>query len=85
MSPSLRPSARPLNGVQRCSRRVFFSGPGQIAPGAETVGQAQILTALGQAFTLEGLFGEADQQALPDSMEVEDEAQAMDGIDAAQG
>ena len=49
---------------------------------AETVGQAQILTALGQAFTLEGLFGEADQQALPDPMEVEDEAQAMDGIDA---
>jgi nuclear GTP-binding protein len=34
-----------------------------IAPGAENVGQAQILTELAKPFTLEGLFGAADAGA----------------------
>lgn len=38
--------------------------PGIIAPGAESVGQAQIVTGFAPAFTLEGLFGQADEEAL---------------------
>lgn len=34
-----------------------------IAPGAETIGQAQILTELGKPFALAGLFGAADEGA----------------------
>ena len=34
-----------------------------IAPGAENVGQAQILTEFSQPFTLDGLFGAADAGA----------------------
>ena len=37
---------------------------GQVAPGAETTGQAQIVSAFGAPFTLEGLFGEADAEAM---------------------
>ena len=34
-----------------------------IAPGAENVGQARIVTELGKAFAVEGLFGMVDQGA----------------------
>ncbi|KAH9979529.1 P-loop containing nucleoside triphosphate hydrolase protein [Lactifluus volemus] len=37
---------------------------GQVAPGAETTGNAQIVNALGAPFVLEGLFGEADAAAM---------------------
>ena len=58
---------------------------GRVAPGAETTGQTQIVNALGTSFVLEGLFGEADAEAIdaePDSelaagamgMDVEDDA-----------
>jgi nuclear GTP-binding protein len=43
---------------------------GQVAPGAETTGQAHIVDALGTPFVLEGLFGEVDAEAIdaePDS------------------
>jgi len=61
---------------------------GQVAPGAETTGQAQIVNALGVPFVLEGLFGEADAEAInaePDSelaadrmgMDVEDEVEGV--------
>lgn len=39
------------------------NGETVIAPGAENVGQAQILTALSKPFTLAGLFGAADAGA----------------------
>jgi nuclear GTP-binding protein len=48
---------------------------GQVAPGAETTGQAQIVSAFGAPFTLEGLFGEADAEAMdaePNSTSVSD-------------
>jgi hypothetical protein len=59
---------------------------GQVAPGAETTGQAQIVNALSAPFVLEGLFGEADAEAMdaePDSepaadtigMDVENDAE----------
>ncbi len=35
----------------------------QVAPGAETVGNAQIVTEFSQPFTLDGLFGAADAGA----------------------
>jgi hypothetical protein len=43
---------------------------GQVTPGAETTGKAQIVNALGVPFVLEGPFGEADAEAIdaePDS------------------
>ena len=60
---------------------------GQVAPGAETTGQAQIVNALGVPFVLEGLFGEADAEAIdaePDS-ELAAEAMGMDVEDDAEG
>ena len=38
------------------------SAPQLIAPGAETTGNAQFVSALGVPFVLDGLFGEADAQ-----------------------
>ena len=60
---------------------------GQIAPGAETTGQAQIVSNLGAPFVLEGLFGEADAEAMdaePESEQVAD-AMGMDVEDDAAG
>ncbi|KAH9062562.1 P-loop containing nucleoside triphosphate hydrolase protein [Lactarius deliciosus] len=69
-------------------------GPAQqIAPGAEMTGSAQIVDALGAPFVLEGLFGEADAEAMMDAeplaaddaaysgMDVEDEARGGMQID----
>jgi nuclear GTP-binding protein len=66
---------------------------GQVAPGAETTGNAQIISALGAPFVLEGLFGEADTEAMdaephwqPEgssagvSMDVENEVAADGGM-----
>jgi nuclear GTP-binding protein len=39
------------------------TGASVVAPGAETVGQAQILNELGKPFELAGLFGAADAGA----------------------
>lgn len=41
--------------------------PAQVAPGAETTGNAQFVSALGAPFVLEGLFGEADAEAMMDA------------------
>jgi len=57
-----------------------------VAPGAETVGQAQILDELGKPFELAGLFGAADTGAfggldeeMTDSKEgVQEEPEPMD-------
>ncbi|KAK7687184.1 hypothetical protein QCA50_009688 [Cerrena zonata] len=72
--PSLIPSTVPTS-----------SGEQVVAPGAENVGQARIVTEYSQAFSVEGLFGMADQGAfgggsVPDEedMAIEDEVQAMD-------
>lgn len=53
------PSTMPVRGS---------GGLAQVAPGAEMTGNAQIVGALGAPFVLEGLFGEADAEA----MDVED-------------
>ena len=50
LHPSLVPSTVP-------------GGSNEVAPGAETVGQAQILTEFSKPFQLEGLFGQADAGA----------------------
>ena len=45
-------------------------GPGTaqvVAPGAEMAGNAQYVSALGAPFMLEGLFGEADAEAMMDA------------------
>jgi len=59
----------------------------KIAPGAEMTGNAQIVGALGAPFVLEGLFGEADAEAMDaedatySGMDVEDEARGGMQID----
>ena len=50
LHPSLVPSTVP-------------GGGNEVAPGAETVGQAQILTEFSKPFALDGLFGAADAGA----------------------
>ncbi|KAA1470739.1 P-loop containing nucleoside triphosphate hydrolase protein [Dentipellis sp. KUC8613] len=68
--PSSIPSTIPASG----------SLAPQIAPGAENVGQAQILTQLGQPFMLAGLFGEADaEMGLGDTGE--NEEATMEGVE----
>ncbi|KAF8264403.1 P-loop containing nucleoside triphosphate hydrolase protein [Lactarius quietus] len=61
-----------------------------IAPGAEETGNAQIVNALGKPFVLEGLFGEADAEAMMDddaeppddaTMDIEDEERGGMQID----
>lgn len=73
--PTIHPSLIP-------STVATSSGEQVIAPGAENVGQARIVTELGKAFEVEGLFGMADQGAfggasVPDGedMAMEDEIQ----------
>lgn len=53
--PDVHPSLIPSTVVDGSTRT--------IAPGAETVGQAQILTEFAKPFTLDGLFGAADAGA----------------------
>ncbi|KAH8995964.1 P-loop containing nucleoside triphosphate hydrolase protein [Lactarius akahatsu] len=63
-------------------------GPAQqIAPGAEMTGSAQIVGALGAPFVLEGLFGEADAEAMMDAEPAADDAaySGMDVEDEARG
>ncbi|KAH9938822.1 P-loop containing nucleoside triphosphate hydrolase protein [Epithele typhae] len=55
----------------------------QVAPGAETVGQAQIVTELAPAFTLAGLFGAADAGAF--GGDGADAVMDMDVADAPEG
>jgi len=60
---------------------------GQVAPGTETTDQAHIVNALGTPFVLEGLFGEADAEAIdaePDS-ELAADAMGMDVENGAEG
>ena len=55
----------------------------QVAPGAETVGQAQIVSEFSKPFTLDGLFGAADAGAFGgepgDAEMAEAEAEEGDG------
>ena len=55
MPPSVHPSLVPST--------VPGTSGTQVAPGAENVGQAQILTSLSAPFQLDGLFGQADAGA----------------------
>ena len=56
----------------------------QVAPGAETVGQAQIVTEFAPAFTLDGLFGAADAGAFG-SGEGADSEMGMEIADTPEG
>lgn len=66
------------------STRNDTSGP-TIAPGAEQVGQAQILGSFSKPFELEGIFGAADAGAFADGEGGNDIPMGMDDEDAAQG
>ncbi|EGN97383.1 hypothetical protein SERLA73DRAFT_110594 [Serpula lacrymans var. lacrymans S7.3] len=62
--PSVHPSSIPST--------VTISGDATIAPGAETVGQAQILAEFGKPFELAGFFGAADAGAFGEDPAVEE-------------
>ncbi|RPD68714.1 P-loop containing nucleoside triphosphate hydrolase protein [Lentinus tigrinus ALCF2SS1-7] len=54
----------------------------QVAPGAETVGQAQIVTEFAKPFTLDGLFGAADAGAFADAeMADAEDTEAAESMD----
>ncbi|KAH0587814.1 hypothetical protein H2248_006573 [Termitomyces sp. 'cryptogamus'] len=63
LHPSLIPSVVPTNSNS--------SAAPVIAPGAENVGQAQIVSSFSKPFELAGLFGTADAGAFSDSMPVD--------------
>lgn len=76
--PNIHPSLIPSTVVE--------SGERTVAPGAETVGQAQIVSEFSTAFTLDGLFGAADAGAFggsvdQDAMELEEPEQVVDLMD----
>ncbi|KAH9946725.1 hypothetical protein B0H21DRAFT_742131 [Amylocystis lapponica] len=76
--PTIHPSSVPST--------VPGTGAQIVAPGAENVGQAQILNEFSKPFTLEGLFGVADAGAFggnsgPDAMVLEPEDDGVNGMD----
>ncbi|KZT03079.1 P-loop containing nucleoside triphosphate hydrolase protein [Laetiporus sulphureus 93-53] len=76
--PTVHPSLIPST--------VKAGGELTVAPGAENVGQAQIVSEYSKPFSLEGLFGAADAGAFgeasgPDAMELEREEEVVDEMD----
>ncbi len=76
--PTVHPSLIPST--------VKAGGELTVAPGAENVGQAQIVSEYPKPFSLEGLFGAADAGAFgeasgPDTMELEHEEEVVDEMD----
>jgi nuclear GTP-binding protein len=70
--PAIHPSSIP-------SQVTAAGGYSNVAPGAENVGQAQILAELGKAFTLEGLFGAADAGAFGEDAPMDADGSPEDG------
>ena len=62
-------STPPTTHISSIPSTVRNGGDRAIAPGAENVGQAQIITELSKPFTLDGLFGDADHNAFDIEME----------------
>jgi nuclear GTP-binding protein len=61
-------SIPPTTHISSIPSTVRSGGDRIIAPGAENVGQAQIVTELSKPFTLDGLFGAADRNAFDAKM-----------------
>ena len=62
-------STPPTTHVSSIPSTARSGGDRIIAPGAESVGQAQIVSELSKPFTLDGLFGDADHNAFDAEME----------------
>lgn len=62
-------STPPTTHVSSIPSTIRNGGDRIVAPGAENVGQAQIVTELSKPFTLDGLFGDADHNAFDAEME----------------
>lgn len=62
-------SIPPTTHISSIPSTVRSGGDRVIAPGAENVGRAQIVTELSKPFTLDGLFGDADCHAFDAEME----------------
>ncbi|KAF9650422.1 P-loop containing nucleoside triphosphate hydrolase protein [Thelephora ganbajun] len=81
-------STPPTTHISSLPSTVRSGGDRIVAPGAENIGQAQILTGLSKPFTLDGLFGDADHNAFDaemgdtedSSMGVEQEEPMGDGV-----
>ena len=62
-------STPPTTHISSIPSTARSGGDRIIAPGAENVGQAQIVSELSKPFTLDGLFGDADHTAFDAEME----------------
>ena len=62
-------STPPTTHISSIPSTARSGGDRIIAPGAENVGQAQIVSELSKPFTLDGLFGDADHNAFDAEME----------------
>ena len=72
-------STPPTTHISSIPSTVRSGGDRIIAPGAEKVGQAQIVTELSKPFTLDGLFGDADHNAFDVEMgDAEDSGMAAE-------
>lgn len=56
-------STPPVTHISSIPSTVRSGGDQVIAPGAESVGQARIVSELSRPFVLDGLFGDADDRA----------------------
>ena len=61
-------STPPTTHISSIPSTVRSGGDRIVAPGAEDVGQAQIVTEFSKPFTLDGLFGDADHKAFDAEM-----------------
>jgi nuclear GTP-binding protein len=72
-------STPPTTHISSIPSTIRSGGDRVIAPGAENVGQAQIVTELSKPFTLDGLFGDADYSAFDTTTgDAEDSAMAVE-------
>ncbi|KAI5123026.1 hypothetical protein M0805_007647 [Coniferiporia weirii] len=82
MPPSIHPSSVPATVSAAASAKYGLGGTGPaIAPGAEDVGSAQIVTEMAPAFDLGGLFSQADAGAFDYEMQDSEQAAAAAAAD----
>ena len=62
-------STPPTTHISSIPSTTRSGGDRIVAPGAENVGQAQIVSELSKPFALDGLFGDADHSAFDAEME----------------
>ena len=79
-------STPPITHISSIPSTVRSGGECVIAPGAESIGKAQIVTELSKPFTLDGLFGDADHDVFDAEMaDVEDSGMTVEREELVEG